>query len=229
MRAIECTTLVKSFGDPPVHALRGVSFNVERGEFVAITGRSGSGKSTLLYVVSGLDNPSSGEVMIAGRNIHRIGGEDLHLFRNSRMGFVFQFHYLLPELTSIENILMPARKFRKERERRARALSLIEEFGVGHCAHKYPSQMSGGEQQRVAVARALVMEPDFIFADEPTGNLDSINGERVLDIITDINKNHGTTVLLVTHEPDFAARAGRQIHLADGKIASDRREKRRGQ
>jgi len=227
MRAIECASLVKSFGEPPVHALRGLSFHVERGEFVAITGRSGSGKSTLLYVLSGLDNPSSGEVMITGRNIHRMGGEELHLFRNSRMGFVFQFHYLLPELTSIENILMPARKFRKERERRARALSLIEEFGVEHCANKYPSQMSGGEQQRVAVARALIMEPDFIFADEPTGNLDSINGERVLDILTGINREHGTTVLLVTHEPDFAARAGRQIQLADGKIASDRRERRR--
>ncbi len=227
MRAIECTSLVKSFGEPPVHALREVSFHVERGEFLAITGRSGSGKSTLLYVLSGLDDPTSGEVMITGRNIHRMGGYDLHFFRNSRMGFVFQFHYLLPELTSIENILMPARKFRKEKERRARALSLIEEFGVEHCVHKYPSQMSGGEQQRVAVARALVMEPDFIFADEPTGNLDSINGERVLNIFTDINRNHGTTVLLVTHEPDFAARAGRQIHLADGKIVSDKREKRR--
>jgi ABC-type lipoprotein export system ATPase subunit len=218
---IRCQTLVKSFGDPPTEVLRGISFNVERGEFVAITGRSGSGKSTLLYVTSGLDDPTSGEVFISGRNVHHMDSASLHDFRNGHVGFVFQFHYLLPELTSLENILMPARKFKKEKGKRQRALQYLHEFELDHCINKFPSQMSGGEQQRVAIARSLIMEPDFLFADEPTGNLDSINGERVLRIFEDINKNHGTTILLVTHEMDFAARAGRQIHLIDGMITSD--------
>ncbi len=218
---INCRTLVKSFGDPPTEVLRGISFTVERGEFVAITGRSGSGKSTLLYVTSGLDDPTSGEVYISGKNVHRMDSSALHDFRNGHVGFVFQFHYLLPELTSLENILMPARKFKREKDKRRKALHFLHEFELDHCINKFPSQMSGGEQQRVAIARSLIMEPDFLFADEPTGNLDSINGERVLGIFEDINRNHGTTILLVTHEMDFAARAGRQIHLIDGMITSD--------
>lgn len=221
MKALQCTSIVKSFGEPPIEVLRSISFAVERGEFIAITGRSGSGKSTLLYVASGLDNPTSGKVLFNEKNVHTLDSKELHEFRNEKMGFVFQFHYLLPELTALENILMPARKSGKEKLMRDRALDYIERFELRHCTNKYPSQMSGGEQQRVAVARALIMNPEMLFADEPTGNLDSVNGKRVLAILEDINRRHGMTILLVTHEADFAARAERQIHLADGRIVRD--------
>ncbi len=226
-KAIECANLVKSFGDPPTEVLRSLSFSITDGEFVAITGRSGSGKSTLLYVVSGLDNPTSGEVKVSGANMHHMDSAKLHIFRNTSMGFVFQFHYLIPELNSLDNVLMPARKFRREKEKRGMALDLIRRFELEHCIRKYPSQMSGGEQQRVAVARALIMEPEFLFADEPTGNLDSVNGEKVLRIFEDINRDLGTTILLVTHEKDYAARAHREIHLADGRIVYDETNTRR--
>jgi ABC-type lipoprotein export system ATPase subunit len=221
MKAIQCASLIKSFGQPPLNILKSISFDVELGEFTAITGRSGSGKSTLLYTVSGLDDITSGEVIIFGKNVHTTPSDDLHKFRNTRMGFVFQFHYLLPELTSIDNILMPARKFKQENKRRERAMSLMDRFDVMHCKNKRPSEMSGGEQQRVAIARSLIMEPDLLFADEPTGNLDSVNGEKVMRIFEDINANHNTTILLVTHEADYAARAGRQIRLKDGEIEQD--------
>ena len=181
----------------------------------------GIGKITLLYVASGLDNPTSGKVLFNEKNVHTLDSKELHEFRNEKMGFVFQFHYLLPELTALENILMPARKSGKEKLMRDRALDYSERFELRHCTNKYPSQMSGGEQQRVAVARALIMNPEMLFADEPTGNLDSVNGKRVLAILEDINRRHGMTILLVTHEADFAARAERQIHLADGRIVRD--------
>jgi putative ABC transport system ATP-binding protein/lipoprotein-releasing system ATP-binding protein len=139
------------------------------------------------------------------------------------MGFVFQFHYLLPELTSLENILMPARKFGLEKQKTERAHFLMEQFNVNACRNKFPSQMSGGEQQRISLARSLIMEPQILFADEPTGNLDSVNGEIVMDIFESINSQHNMTVMLVTHESDYAARASRQIHIADGNIVSDER------
>ncbi len=221
MKILDCRSIVKSFGDPPLEILRAISFDVEAGEYIAVTGRSGSGKSTLLYVASGLDDLTSGEVLISGENIHTMNSEDLHLFRNKRMGFVFQFHYLLPELTSLENILMPARKFKEEDQKRARALELIDWFEIKHCTNKIPAKMSGGEQQRVSIARALIMEPDILFADEPTGNLDSVNGEKVMRILEEINQKNGTTIMLVTHEEDYALRAKRRIHLVDGQIDSD--------
>ncbi len=225
MNAIDCIGLMKSFGDPPTEVLRSISFSVKEGEFVAITGRSGSGKSTLLYVMSGLDDPTAGEARLFGENIHGLEKNRLHRFRNLRMGFVFQFHYLIPELTALDNILMPARKYRREKEKRPQALDFLSQFELEHCTAKYPSQMSGGEQQRVAVARALLMEPDILFADEPTGNLDSVNGEKVLRIFEKINREHRTTIMLVTHETDFAARAAREIHLMDGKIMYDNVQK----
>ncbi len=221
MKILECRSIVKSFGDPPLEVLRSISFDVDAGEYIAVTGRSGSGKSTLLYVASGLDDLTSGEVIISGENIHTMDTEDLHLFRNKRMGFVFQFHYLLPELTSLENILMPARKFKEEAGKKRQALDLLEWFDIMHCKDKIPAKMSGGEQQRVSIARALIMEPDILFADEPTGNLDSVNGEKVMKILEEINQKHGTTIMLVTHEEDYASRAKRRIHLVDGQIDSD--------
>ena len=221
MKILDCRAIAKSFGDPPLEVLRSISFDAEAGDYIAVTGRSGSGKSTLLYVVSGLDYPTSGEVLISGENIHTINDRDLHLFRNKRMGFVFQFHYLLPELTTLENILMPARKFKQEIEKKERAMELLDWFDIKHCMNKVPAKMSGGEQQRVSIARALIMEPDVLFADEPTGNLDSVNGEKVMTILDEINQKNNTTILLVTHEEDYAMRAKRRIHLVDGRIDSD--------
>jgi len=220
-KMIECTDIVKSFGDPPLVVLKTISLSIDRGEFVGITGRSGSGKSTLLYVTSGLDELTYGKVMLSGKNIHEFDSTELHLFRNRKMGFVFQFHYLLPELTALENILLPARKFKEERKRTGHALNLMKEFDVIHCRDKTPSKMSGGEMQRTAIARALIMDPELLFADEPTGNLDLENGIKVMNILRDVNTRLGTTILMVTHEPDFAAMAKRQIHLTDGRIDKD--------
>ncbi|HPS59403.1 MAG TPA: ABC transporter ATP-binding protein [Spirochaetota bacterium] len=221
MNAIECRDIVKSFGEPPLVILKSLNFRIEKGEFTGITGRSGSGKSTLLYVMSGLDDLTSGEILLAGKNVTEFTGPEMHKFRNRNMGFVFQFHYLLPELTALENVLMPARKYRLEQKKRDYALSLMESFEVIHCRNKVPSKMSGGEMQRTAVARALVMQPDILFADEPTGNLDSENGEKVMNIFSNINRELGTTIIMVTHEPDYADMASRQIHLVDGRIDYD--------
>jgi len=224
MHAIECIDMVKSFGDPPITILKTINLEIDKGDFVAITGRSGSGKSTLLYVISGLDDLSSGEVLIFGNKIHEMDSKTFHILRNRKIGFVFQFHYLLPELTALENILMPARKFKEEKNRADFAVKLMKDFNVFHCKDKVPSKMSGGEMQRTAIARSLIMNPEIIFADEPTGNLDSENGEKVMDIFKEINKNLGTTIVMVTHEPDFALMAKRQIHLTDGIITKDSKD-----
>ncbi len=220
-RAIVCSAVDKSFGFPPTRVLKSLTFEVEAGEFVAVTGRSGSGKSTLLYIISSLDLPTSGEVSLLGRPINGMPAGELHLFRNRHIGFVFQFHYLLPELTGLENVLMPARRHGLHLARAGRARSLLEQFDVAHCARKLPSQMSGGEMQRVSIARSLIMEPPILFADEPTGNLDSVNGDRVMRIFETINREYGTTIVMVTHERDFAARASRRINMVDGTVESD--------
>ena len=211
----------KTFGTPPTEVLKGITFGIQDGEFISLTGRSGSGKSTLLYIISSLDRPSTGRLELSGRNLVEMSESDLHTFRNENMGFVFQFHYLLPELSALENVLMPAFKTNSVDARRDHALGLLKEFGLGDKADRLPRQLSGGEQQRVAIARALVMKPDFLFADEPTGNLDSVNGETVMRILKKINIETKTTIVMVTHDPDFANMATRKIHLADGKIVSD--------
>ncbi|TGM03597.1 ABC transporter ATP-binding protein [Leptospira barantonii] len=219
--AIACRSLSKSFGEPPSFAVKNATFSLERGEFVALTGRSGSGKSTLLYMLSGLDKPSAGQVFLDGIDIFEMESKEAHRFRNSNIGFVFQFHYLLPELTAIENILMPARKTDRHVAKRDDARRLLNEFGLEHCKDKFPSQMSGGEQQRTAIARALILDPIFLFADEPTGNLDTTNGDKAMEILKRINRENGTTVVFVTHDPDYAALAQRRIHMVDGEINSD--------
>lgn len=205
-------------------AVREVSITVKKGEFVSLTGRSGSGKSTLLYMLSGLDIPSSGKVYLDGKNVFQMESKETHRFRNQNIGFVFQFHYLLPELNAIENILMPARKTGEEGKKRDYARSLLKDFGLEHCKDKYPSQMSGGEQQRAAIARALIMDPALIFADEPTGNLDTANGDKTMEIFKKRNKENGTTILYVTHDPEYAALADRRINMVDGQIESDQRQ-----
>jgi putative ABC transport system ATP-binding protein/lipoprotein-releasing system ATP-binding protein len=157
-------------------------------------------------------------VSIEGKDLAGLGAAGQDAFRNRRMGFVFQFHYLLAELSALENVLMPARKAGERARRRPRAEALLRRFDLGGGMHRLPRQLSGGEQQRVAIARALVMEPDYLFADEPTGSLDSGNGAAVMDIIRDCNRTAGTTVVLVTHEADFAAQAGRCLHMVDGTL-----------
>ena len=219
--ALRLKGVEKSFGDPPTRVLQGISLDIRGGEFVSLLGRSGSGKSTLLYIMSTLDSPTRGEVVVNGRSVTQMSSPELHDFRNRHVGFVFQFHYLLPELTALENVLMPALKRNLRQERLARAKELLRAFGLEDKEGRFPSQLSGGEQQRVAIARALVMEPQFLFADEPTGNLDSSNGDAVMQLLKEINHSKGTTVVYVTHDPDYAQMASRQIRLIDGQVAAE--------
>lgn len=213
---IEVRNLVKSFGDPPVQVIKGLNFKIADGELITITGKSGSGKSTLLYMLSSLDPSTSGNIVIDGQDISTLNEKKVHEFRNRNMGFVFQFHYLLPELTALENILMPARKLGLEKEKAAYAKDLMKEFDLVGKEDRFPSQLSGGEQQRVAIARALIMKPKYLFADEPTGNLDAANGMAVMSHFKKLNKEKGTTIIYVTHDSDFAALAQRRIHIVDG-------------
>lgn len=210
--------IVKSFGVPPTQVLKDISLTIEEGDFVSITGRSGSGKSTLLYVMSTLDQATAGEITIDGEKMTAMSSERLHQFRNQNMGFVFQFHYLLPELTALENVLIPARKTKQHVKKSDLAFSLLERFGLKSKENRLPGQLSGGEQQRVAIARALIMQPKYLFADEPTGNLDSTNGDQVIQILKELNETEKMTVVIVTHDPDYAAMAKRQVYLVDGQV-----------
>lgn len=212
------SNIQKSFGEPPTIILKGISGEIKNGEMISITGRSGSGKSTLLYIISTLDKPTSGDVIIDGISLKNMNKKQLHQFRNKKMGFVFQFHHLLPELTALENVMMPSLKDTFDPHRESFAKELLSEFGILNKADSLPSQLSGGEQQRVAIARALVMKPEFLFADEPTGNLDSVNGQLVMNLFKKINQQYKTTIIYVTHDQLFASLASRQIQLVDGKV-----------
>lgn len=215
---IVANSIFKSFGEPEQVILKGISLRIEEGGFVALTGKSGSGKSTLLYILSGLDYPTRGEVFYGDTNIHLLESREIHELRNKYVGFVFQSHYLLPELTGLENVTMPTRKTGSQKEKEEYALHLLESFSVFHCRDKLPSQMSGGEGQRIAIARALIQKPKYLFADEPTGNLDTANGDKVMEIFKKINSENKTTVVFVTHDPDYAASAKTKIHLIDGNL-----------
>jgi lipoprotein-releasing system ATP-binding protein len=199
--------------------LDNIDLKIEDGEFISLIGKSGSGKSTLLYLLSTLDTPTKGEVYFDNKNVLSLSTKDLFQLRNSSIGFVFQSHYLLPDLTALENILMPTRKTKQNAQKTDKAMSLLEQFGLLMEKDKFPRQMSGGECQRVAIARALINDPKYIFADEPTGSLDSQNAELVMKAFEKINKTQGTSVVLVTHDSEFAKRSDRQILLVDGKIA----------
>ena len=216
--SIVAANLVKQFGDPPTRVIQGIDLCIEDGEFVSISGRSGSGKSTLLYLLSTLDEPSHGNIIIDGKDPKRMTVDELHEFRNQNLGFVFQFHYLLPELTALENVLLPARRHKRHHEKETYARELFSHFDIQDKMEKLPSQMSGGEQQRVAIARALIMRPRYLFADEPTGSLDSKNGAVVMDILKNANSEWATTLVLVTHEPEYAAMAKREVMLIDGQV-----------
>jgi ABC-type lipoprotein export system ATPase subunit len=215
---IKTHNLTKIFPRSTVPALKEINLEIQDGEFVSLVGRSGSGKSTLLYLLSTLDTPSEGDVFYDDINVKMIPQEEIFKLRNKKIGFVFQFHYLLQELTAIENVLLPARKAKELSQRKELSLRLLDEVGLKGFENRYPSELSGGEQQRVAIARALIMEPTYLFADEPTGNLDSQNGQMIIDLFAKINREKGTTIIYVTHDKEFAARARRQISLADGAL-----------
>lgn len=216
---IKCQNVIKEFGTPPQRVLHGLSFEINDGEFVSISGRSGSGKTTLLYIISSLDLPNEGQVFIDEKNINELSSEEVHQFRNKHVGFIFQFHYLLPELTAMENVLLPARNLGIMEETRNYAQELLKQLGVLDKQDRIPSELSGGEQQRIAIARALVLRPKYLFADEPTGNLDTTNAKIVMNMLKQVNHVDKMTICLVTHDPSFAAMGDREIYLIDGKIA----------
>ncbi|MFN7905975.1 MAG: ABC transporter ATP-binding protein [Pseudobdellovibrionaceae bacterium] len=215
---IKVCNLTKSFGIPPQEVLHDISFEIADGSFVSITGRSGSGKSTLLYSMSTLDEPTSGKIFFDDVEVSLMKEKELHEFRNLHMGFIFQFHYLLPELSAMENVLMPARRTKCHIKLKNAAADLLAQFGLQEKINRLPKEMSGGEQQRVAIARALIMGPKYIFADEPTGNLDSQNGLTVMKILSELTQTRKTTVIYVTHDTDFAAMAKQKIVLVDGSL-----------
>lgn len=208
-----------------VTLVAGVSLSIARGEFVAVTGPSGSGKSSLLYLLGLLDRPTEGRLLLEGRDTASMAPTELAALRLSRLGFVFQFHFLLPEFTALDNVLIPIRRLGRlgTTEARARAMSLLADLGLGDAAAKLPEQLSGGMRQRVAVARALANDPVLLLADEPTGNLDTRNAAAVFDIFARLAREERRTVIVVTHDPDLARRATRRIHLVDGRIVSDER------
>jgi putative ABC transport system ATP-binding protein len=221
---IEARGLTKRLpsGDRELTVLDGVDVAIGPGEFVAVLGPSGSGKSTLLGLLAGLDRPTEGSVRLVGTELAGLDEDALALVRRRRVGFVFQAFQLLANLTALENVVLPLELVgvpdARERGRRA-----LEEVGLAERAHHYPSQLSGGEQQRVAVARAFAGDPEVLFADEPTGNLDEQTGERVLGLLLDLQARHGTTLVLVTHDARIAARAGRRLHLSGGRLERDER------
>jgi putative ABC transport system ATP-binding protein len=204
-------------GGRTVTVLDGVSLDVKRGECVAVTGPSGSGKSTLLGLVAGLDTATSGSVMVDGVDLTRLDEDALARFRRDRIGFVFQSYHLIPTLTAVENVAIPL-DLAGVAGARARAIELLDGVGLGARGHHYPVQLSGGEQQRVALARALAREPGLLLADEPTGNLDSASGARIIELLLGLNRERGSTLVLVTHDAALAALAGRRIALRDGRI-----------
>jgi putative ABC transport system ATP-binding protein len=214
--------LQKSYrsGGRELTVLRDVNFTVAPGEFVAVVGPSGSGKTTLLGLMAGLDRPSRGSVRLDGTDLAALSEDDRARLRRERIGFVFQAFQLIPTLTASENVRVPLELAGRDGAA-ARADELLGRVGLGGRGHHYPTQLSGGEQQRVAVARAFVHSPSILFADEPTGNLDAATGHRIVELLTELNRELGTTLVLVTHDPDLASRAGRIIRLADGRVVSD--------
>src|ERR1700704_4556128 len=207
-------------GSEPLTILHSSSLGIDRGQFLAIVGPSGSGKSTLLGLIAGLDAPSSGSVLIDGVDITRLGEDGLARLRGEKIGFVFQFFHLIPSLTAFENISVPM-EIAGAPDAHRRAQSLIEEVGLTGRAHHYPSQLSGGEQQRVALARALANNPPIVLADEPTGNLDTTNGRHIMDLLRNIHRTRGTTLVLVTHDAGLAAEAEARIVLRDGRVVEN--------
>ncbi len=217
MSFIVLSNVEKSFGKTKV--LRGLNLNIESKELVAIRGASGSGKSTLLYLLGGLDHPTSGKVIVEGKNLTTMDDEELALFRNQYVGFVFQFHFLLPSMTCRDNILLPARIGGHDTKRVEKDIDeLAQTLGVTHCLTKFPFEISGGEQQRINIIRALSLRPKILLCDEPTGNLDSKNSEKVASLLKSLAAEFGATLLVVTHDDKVASFFPRKIVIEDGQI-----------
>ncbi len=215
---LEVRSLRKSYDDGRIEALRGVDLTIEAGEYVAISGASGSGKSTLLHLLGGLDVPTSGQVLFKGIPL---SASDLDDYRARQIGFIFQAFYLLPTLSAIENVQVPMLALELHAQNGAqRAEALLTELGLSHRLNQYPNELSAGERQRVAIARSLANDPSILMADEPTGNLDSVNSARIMEILTGIQKRRGMTLIIVTHENDIANAAPRHIRIRDGRIES---------
>jgi len=222
---ITVTDLHKSFpmGDRTLEVLKGIDLTIARGELIAVVGASGAGKSTLLHILGLLDRPTKGSVLFDGQDLFRLSEPAQAEFRNRRIGFVFQFHHLLPEFTALENACMPALIQRRQRDEiEAEAVAILKEVGLGDRLPHKPGELSGGEQQRVAVARALLQKPDLVLADEPTGNLDTHTGDALFNLMRELNKARGTTFVIVTHNDKLSAQADRILHMQDGQIMTER-------
>lgn len=214
---IQVNDIHKSFGD--LEVLKGVNLAVDKGEIVAVIGKSGAGKTTLLQIIGTLDRPTKGQVVVDGTDVFALKEKELAAFRNRHIGFIFQFHQLLPEFTALENVCIPAMIAReKEAGYRPRAEQLLTDLGLGERMNHKPNELSGGEKQRVAAARALMMNPDIILADEPTGSLDEKNKKELSELLLQLRKQYGQTILLVTHDKELAAMADRTIEIIDGVI-----------
>jgi putative ABC transport system ATP-binding protein len=221
MSILRCEALAKTYvsGGHEITVLRDITFELEPGGFLAVTGPSGSGKSTLLGLLAGLDRPARGRVVLDDHDLSTLSEDERARVRAEKVGFIFQSFHLIPTLTARENIQVPLEL--RGQDGRPRAAELLTRVGLGDRGHHYPAQLSGGEQQRVAVARAFAHRPRILFADEPTGNLDAVNGANVVELLGEMNRELGTTLVLVTHDPDLADRAGRVLRLRDGAVVSD--------
>lgn len=222
MNIIEATNINKSFtlGGKNMQILKDINLNIKEGEFVAIVGSSGSGKSTLLSIIAGLDKPTSGKILIDKKRIDNLSEDEMAEFRNKKIGFIFQSFFLVPSLTAYENVLLPMEISNKINEKKIN--ETLQAVGMDHRKNNYPLQLSGGERQRIAIARALINEPRIIFADEPTGNLDSTNGENIMKILTKLKKDKKITLIIVTHEKKVSKLADRIIEIKDGKIINSK-------
>jgi lipoprotein-releasing system ATP-binding protein len=218
---IEAVNLTKSFkmAGLELTVLKGINLTIAQGEILAIVGASGAGKSTLLHVLGTLDHPTSGTVLFEGQDLFQLSDQKQAEFRNRRIGFVFQFHHLLPEFTALENVCLPAYiQNRSAQDAQAEATSLLKDVGLEHRMNHKPGELSGGEQQRVAVARALIQQPNLVLADEPTGNLDTHTGDALFTLMRTLNRSRGITFVIVTHNEKLSAQADRIIHMEDGQI-----------
>jgi len=221
---LQCDNLCKTYqeGKLRTDVLRDVTFAMQPGEMMAIVGTSGSGKSTLLHLLGGLDSPTSGEVIFKGQSLNSMSSSAKSELRNRELGFIYQFHHLLPDFTALENVAMPLLIGKKKSaEVQERAMAMLEAVGLQHRSHHRPSELSGGERQRVAIARALVNNPSLVLADEPTGNLDQRNADRIFELLGELNVRQGTAFLVVTHALELANRLTRQLEMRDGRLQQD--------